>query len=65
MSMFIIGFLCAWTIGAFFAILLDNRGGSGIQLFDGWGVILLTLPALIVVLPIGFIYRLIKREINK
>lgn len=65
MFMFIIGFLCAWTVGAFFAILFDNRGGSGIQLFDGWGVILLTLPALMVVLPIGFIYRLIKKKINK
>ena len=61
MLMFILGFVCAWTLGALFALLFDNKYHSGIELFDGWGVTILLLPAWIVVYPIGVIYRAVKK----
>lgn len=61
MLMFILGFVSAWGMGAFFAILFDNECGSGIELFDGWGATLLLLPALIVIYLIGAIYRAVKK----
>lgn len=56
MMMFIYGALAMWTLLGWFCYFGDNRG-TGIQLFGGWGCIVLTLPVIIVIYPLAFIIR--------
>lgn len=62
--MFFIGFFTAWTLIAVFVLCVDNRN-TGIQLFDGWSTNVLTLPVLIIILPIRFIIIKIQDLKNK
>ena len=59
--MFLIGFFTAWTLISIFVLCADNRN-TGIQLFDGWGANVLTLPILIIILPINFIITFVKYQ---
>lgn len=60
-KMFILGFVCAWTLGAFLAVVFDNIPHSGVCLFDGWGIVILLLPAYILIVPVKMVYRAVKK----
>lgn len=62
--MFLIGFFTAWILIAIFVLCVDNRN-TGIQLFNGWGTNVLTLPVLIIILPIHFIVTKVQNLKNK
>lgn len=61
---FVYGFLTAWAVLGWFCYLADNKG-TGIQLFDGWGSIVLTLPVIVVIYPLAFVIRSIYKFFKK
>ena len=63
--MFFVGFFIAWFIIAIFILYADMHHGIGIELSNGWGSNLLTLPVLIIILPANFIVTKILKRKNK
>lgn len=65
MFYFAFGFLTAWVAIAVFLMVADNKNGTGIQLFDGWGVTLILLPILVVLYPVVFLIKIFKKLLDK